>query len=256
MLKIFEITLGMPPEVRVNSSMGSVFQGALMELLSEDVAIELHQAGLRPYTQTVYFDREIRMPVWRLSCLNDFAETEIVKPLLEKNELFLKQKNYSVKLLTKKQIHATTFEQLTDVYFQAEEVPYGVDLTFRTVTSFKRDGAYVIMPELYLILQSLLNKWNFCSPDIKLQEQNLERHLAESCRIVQYNLHTEPFYIENKKIYGFAGKMRNLFHGNDSVKRVLALLFGFAPYAGVGIKTAIGMGAVQSTIIFRRDCQE
>ena len=80
--------------------------------------------------------------------------------------------------------------------------------------------------------------------------------MAESCRIVQYNLHTEPFYIENKKIYGFAGKMRNLFHGNDSVKRVLALLFGFAPYAGVGIKTAIGMGAVQSTIIFRRDCQE
>ena len=70
MLKIFEITLGMPPEVRVNSSMGSVFQGALMELLSEDVAIELHQAGLRPYTQTVYFDREIRMPLMLKSWAN------------------------------------------------------------------------------------------------------------------------------------------------------------------------------------------
>ncbi len=252
MLKVFEIELVLPPETHVNSSMGSVFQGALMELLPEDLAAELHQAGLRPYSQAVYFDREKQKSIWRLCSLNDFAETEIIKPLLEKDELFLKQKNFSVKLLDKNQVCSTTFEQLADNCFRMEAAPYGADLAFRTVTSFKRDGGYVIIPELYLIFQSLLNKWNTYSQEIKLQEENLEKHLAEACRIVKYNLHSEAFYIEKKKIYGFSGQMRVLFHGNDLVKRVIALIFSFAPYAGVGIKTAIGMGAMQSSVLFRK----
>ena len=253
MLKVFEIELNMPPETRINSSMGSVFQGALIELLPVDLAAELHQAGLRPYSQAVYFDRERQKPIWRLSSLNDFAETEILKPLFEKDEVYLRQKGFSVGLLDKKLISSATFEQLTDTYFQSEKVPYGAELLFRTVTSFKRDGRYVIMPELYLIFQSLLNRWNAYSPDIKLQEENLEHHLAEDCRVVQYDLHSEPFYIEMKKIYGFAGKMRILFQGNDMVKRVLASIISFAPYSGVGIKTAIGMGATDSVIMYRRE---
>lgn len=253
MLKVFEIELALPPETHINSSMGSVFQGALMELLPEDLAAELHQVGLRPYSQAVFFDREKQKPVWRLCSLNDFAETEIIKPALESEVIFLKQKNFSVQLLNKKQICSTTFEQLADNYFRSEDVPYGTDLTFRTVTSFKRDGGYVIIPEMYLIFQSLLNKWNTYSPDIKLKEENLENHLADACRIVKYNLHSEAFYIEKKKIYGFSGQMRILFHGNDLVKRVLALILSIAPYAGVGIKTAIGMGAAQCSILFHKD---
>lgn len=253
MLKVFEIELALPPETHINSSMGSVFQGALMELLPEELAAELHQAGLRPYSQAVYFDREKQKPIWRLSSLNDFTETEIIKPLFEKEEIYLKQKNFSVKLLDRRETCCTTFEQLADSCFQTEEVPYGADLTFRTVTSFKRDGEYVIVPELYLVFQSLLNKWNTYSRDIKLQEENLDKHLADACRIVKYDLHSEPFYIEKKKIYGFSGQMRLLFRGNDMVKRVAALVLSFAQYAGVGIKTAIGMGSMQNTILFRKD---
>lgn len=253
MLKVFEIELGMPPETRINSSMGSVFQGAVMEMLPEELASALHQAGLRPYSQAVFFDREIQKPVWRLCSLNDFAENEIIEPILQRDEIFLKQKNYAVRLLNKKVVCSTSFEKLADSYFQGEEIPYGAELTFRTVTSFKRAGSYVIMPELYLVFQSLLNRWNAYSPEIKLQEPDLEQHLAEACRLVKYDLHSEPFYIENKKIYGFAGQMRVLFHGNDLVKRVLATVLSFAPFAGVGIKTAIGMGAMESLITYRKD---
>ena len=256
MLKVYEIELGMPPETRVTSSMGSVFQGALMELLPKTLAAELHQEGLRPYSQAVFFDREKQKPIWRLSSLNDFAETVVIKPLFEKDEIFLKQKNFSVKLLDKNQVCCTTFETLADNYFRTEGVPCGTDLTFRTVTSFKRDGSYVIMPELYLIFQSLLNKWNAYSPEVKLQEENLEKRLADACKIVKYNLHSEPFYIEKKKIYGFSGQMRILFYGNDLVKRVMALIFSFAPYAGVGIKTAMGMGVTQNTVLYRKDKRE
>ena len=253
MLKVFEIELGMPPEARINSSMGSVFQGAVMEMLPEELAADLHQAGLRPYSQAVYFDRDTQKPIWRLSSLTDFAEASIIEPILEKDVIFLKQKNYSVRLLQKRTVCSTTFERLTDRFFQSEVIPYGAELTFRTVTSFKRAGAYVIMPELYLVFQSLLNRWNAYSPEIKLQEPDLERHLSEACQLVKYNLHSEPFYIETKKIYGFAGQMRVLFHGNDLLKRVLATILSFAPYAGVGIKTAIGMGSMESLIIYRKD---
>ena len=34
-------------------------------------------------------------------------------------------------------------------------------------------------------------------------------------------------------------------HGNDMVKRIITLLLNFAEYSGIGVKTALGMGAVK-----------
>lgn len=36
--------------------------------------------------------------------------------------------------------------------------------------------------------------------------------------------------------------------GTDSMKRIVTLLASFAPFAGIGIKTALGMGAVTSSL--------
>lgn len=41
--------------------------------------------------------------------------------------------------------------------------------------------------------------------------------------------------------------MKLNFVGNVAVNNVLGLLFNFANYSGVGIKTALGMGAIKTS---------
>ena len=44
--------------IKIVQSIGSVLHGVLMELVGTDYAGQLHEAGLRPYNQYVYFDKD------------------------------------------------------------------------------------------------------------------------------------------------------------------------------------------------------
>ena len=101
---------------------------------------------------------------------------------------------------------------MADTAFTAEQAPHGAELTCLTPTSFKRDGRYAI---------------------------------------VRYDLHTASFSLERQRITGFRGRFALHFGGTDSMRRILALLASFAPFAGIGIKTALGMGAVTSALQYR-----
>ena len=85
-----------------------------------------------------------------------------------------------------------------------------------------------MFPDAQLILQSLLGRWRSFSERVRLDEPDLAERLAPACRISSYRLQSAPFSLERHTIYGFRGQLR----------------FYFAPFAGVGIKTALGMGAV------------
>ena len=46
-----EIVLGLPENEKVHRAMGSIMQGALMEILDSESTKMLHVDGLRPYSQ-------------------------------------------------------------------------------------------------------------------------------------------------------------------------------------------------------------
>ena len=128
---------------------------------------------------------------------------------------------------------------------ESAEVCKGVDVEFVTTTSFRRDGQYVIFPEIYLLIQSLLNRWNTFADGFKI-EDDVSKMLATFCRVAEYDLRTQIFLLEHQKITGFCGKMTVKLSGNRIVNNLLALLFEYANYAGIGIKTALGMGAIKT----------
>ncbi len=253
MLKLVEIELELPPNEKVNNSMGSVMHGVLMETVSSNVAAQFHEENLRPFSQCIYFDKDKNKSVWRIGILNLAAYESIILPLLDRKNIFIKQKGYQIFLRDFKILIDTSYENLADEIFPNSQIPRGADFKFLTPTSFKRDGGYIIFPENFLIIQSLLQRWNTFSPKIKIEENNLAEKLSTFCKISRYNLHSQKFSLEHQNIVGFSGKLSIYFAGNDMVNKILALLTKFAPFAGIGIKTALGMGAVSSEIFFRRD---
>lgn len=242
-LYLFEVPLAFPEGVRVVSSMGSVFHGALMEQLPEEVAAHLHAEELRPYHQSILFTRE-RGAVWRFGVLDEGLFCLLWYIFSERAELELRQKGFSVALGEPRLLQETSEEALADAAFAGDEVLRSAACQFLTPTSFKRDGVYQMFPDTQLILQSLLGRWRRFSEQVRLDEQDLASRLAPACRISSYRLQSAPFSLERHTIYGFRGQLRLYFAGNEMVRRLLRLLFSFAPFAGIGIKTALGMGAV------------
>ena len=242
-LYLFEMPLAFPEGVRVVSSMGSVFHGALMEQLPAEVAAHLHAEELRPYHQSILFTRE-RGAVWRFGVLDEGLFCLLWYIFSECAGLELRQKGFSVALGEPRLLQATSEEALADAAFAGDKVLRSAACQFLTPTSFKRDGVYQMFPDTQLILQSLLGRWRRFSEQVRLDEQDLAARLAPACRISSYRLQSAPFSLERHTICGFRGQLRLYFAGNEMVRRLLRLLFSFAPFAGVGIKTALGMGAV------------
>lgn len=248
MLKLAEIPLTIPPEGAFSPSMGSIFHGALMERIPEEMAARLHESGLRPYSQYLFYDHRQRRCLWRLGFLTEEAAECLLGAVAASGELFLKQKGYAVKLGEPRIVQETDYDALADEIFPKRDAPRGARIEFLTTTGFRQNGAYVIWPETALFFQSLQNRWNAFSPRMKIDAADLGRQLAENCRVSSYRLESRPFSVEGQKIDGFMGSLRLRFTGNDMTRRLMGLLLSLAPFSGVGIKTALGMGATETEI--------
>ena len=125
-----------------------------------------------------------------------------------------------------------------------EEPASRTRLWFRTPCAFKQAGRYAIYPQEFLLLQSLVLHWNTAFPDCQLNDPDALDAILRGLHILDYNLHTVSYPIKNTRIPGFVG--------SAVVEARLALpllelwnaLLSFAPYGGIGIKTALGMGGV------------
>ncbi len=243
-----DIVLGLPANEKIHRAMGSIMQGALMEILDGESANKLHEEGLRPYTQYLYFDKNKNLPIWRVNSLNDWAYEKISVPLTRQRQIFLRHKNYRVNLLEHKITAAESYSDIA-AKFMNDFAPIcrGVEINFVTTTSFRREGQYVIFPEIYLLIQSLINRWNKFAEGFRI-EDDISHMLATFCRIKEYNLRTQNFMLEHQKINGFCGNMTIKFEGNNIINNLLGLLFEYANYSGVGIKTALGMGAIKANL--------
>ena len=77
-----------------------------------------------------------------------------------------------------------------------------------------------------------------------IDEETLEQ-LCENSRVMRYDLKSVPFHLEGIKIPAFIGKITIKLTGTQTLANFAHLLLQFGTYSGIGIKTAIGMGAVK-----------
>lgn len=62
---------------------------------------------------------------------------------------------------------------------------------------------------------------------------------------MRYDLKSTTFSLEGVKIPSFIGKITIKITGTQTMANFAHMLFEFGEYAGVGIKTALGMGYVK-----------
>lgn len=249
-LVTLELTIKAPDGVKLSQSAGSILHGMLMERIDKSYVDFIHQQALRPYSQYVIFDRERNALLWKLNALNRQAADEILSPAFSlPMSVELKQKGWNLQILGKNYVQNISYEKLAEKYFANEVEVNAMEYRFLTSCSFRTDGDYAIFPQPKLITKSLVNRWNAFATSEKLDERSVAYDLAEQIYVADYDLKMQKFALEGTRIQAFRGSYTLAFKGSMMSKKILCMLADYANYSGIGIKTALGMGAVKTSLI-------
>lgn len=232
---------GMPIErPRPSQSFGPYLQGALMERIDSGYATLLHQQPFNPYSQYCYWEGDTL--IWRISTVTNDAMTYIIEPLRTLDTIHLRATNVALNV-TKTTQETITLKSLQDTV--KEPGPSRIRVQFITPTSFKSHGEYVIMPSVRLIAQNLLMHYGQVYEDNKEGYAETIDYIDKNVRITSYNLRSCPFgqvARKGREVPAFIGTAAFTLRGPDMVTGLVRMLLKFGEYAGVGIKTSMGMG--------------
>ena len=90
-----------------------------------------------------------------------------------------------------------------------------------------------------------MNKYSASFENMEMFDEDALKEMEESIEISNYRLKSCYFPIEGVKISSFMGNISLKINGSDTLKRYTKMLLQFGEYSGVGIKTSMGMGAIQ-----------
>lgn len=249
MIQSLKIKFAAPAGVKLTQSVCSLLHGVLMENIDCDYADLLHTQSLRPYSQSVYFDRENKALYWQLNALNAQAKDELLAAAFALPEkVLLRQKSMELQIVGKEYLPATDYEALAEKYFAHPLAGKYLHMHFLTSCAFKSEGQYVIFPQPQFVLGSLVKRWNAFADSNKLEAQGVAQDLAQEVYVADYRLRMQAFSVDGARIPAFRGDYTLGMKNNLMSNRIIAMLGEYANYCGVGIKTALGMGAVRTEL--------
>ena len=100
------------------------------------------------------------------------------------------------------------------------------------------------MPDIRLLLQSLMKKYSEDGSDAMQDEETLNQ-LVDAYEPNRYRLYSLPFPMGDINIPAFSGDLSFRMHGAETMCRYVRMLLRFGEFSGVGIKCSMGMGAIQ-----------
>lgn len=237
-----ELRLELESSEKLSVYMSSNFHGVIMETIDSSYAEKLHELKLNPYSQHLEIKDKIE---WVICTHSEEAFKEIILPILNDDfcEFDIKDKRIHIKVKGK-QLKKIPRRSLFDEFINGTAGKF-ITIDFVTPTSFKRNGGYVIYPDLELIYKSLMNKYNSTSDNFNMYDEDTLEELLDKSYITKYNLRSCYMPLENVKINSFIGNITIKISGNDTLSRYIKMLFEFGEFSGVGIKCSIGMGAIK-----------
>lgn len=221
---------------------GSLLQGVLYEMIDSAYVEELHEQGMKPYSQSII--KENDCIIWSVRTLSGEAYEKIIETIVsDKFERFrLKHNDADVTILNKKIIKIEINSLFQNFY--SEDSSRNFVIEFRSPTSFKKDGRYHFYPEIYNIYQSLMSRFDLVSASRGMFSQDTLGQLTSNTEITGYNIKSVRYSLESIGIPAFIGRIYIHINGPQTMVNFARLLFEFGNYSGVGIKTALGMGYI------------
>lgn len=247
MLTKFDIILECEKDF-ANRNMGSLFHGALMELLPTDYVEKLHENTLKPFSQHILpCEDGIK---WTLCGLNDEAAGYINTSLMSGiDTINLKNKDRKFNILSRS-MSSISYKSFIDKTYFGEPSDF-IKIFFNTPTSFKIDGRYIIYPDIASIYKNLIRKFDAFSTEFSLYDEDTIENLINHSTITSYKLQSTSYSMESIKIPSYTGWITVKISASQQLSNLAKLLLCFGEYSGIGIKTALGMGAVKTEEVRR-----
>ena len=225
----------------LNSNMGSLFHGYLMENIDSAYAEYFHYNTTNPFTSCIFKDLKEDKFFWRVTTFSqkayDMLMSYFSKGIPEK--IYLKNKDLEINVKSFS-IQKKSYE---DLFLECTERKR---IRLISPTSFKSNGVTHIFPNISTLISGVIEKINQHSDSTELKDKKIIEELLEKVYIKDYNLRTKIFHLEGVKIKGFMGTMDLAIRGEDnSLNNVLNFLILMSEYTGLGIKTSLGMGGIK-----------
>lgn len=232
------------PDKPLNFNNSSLFQGVLMENIPSEYADYLHNISVLPYSQSLEIIGDEYF--WIINTLTQQAKEQIIDVLLEQSfDKFTLKHNTTQIEIVEKNIESISYNDLLDKYYLQNNSKKFIRIRFYTCTSFKSQGEYMIFPDLRLIFQSLINKFNANCDCYVLEDENLLEDIISACSIIGYKLSSNKFELEGHKIPSFIGEIMIKVKSNSIMLSLINMLLDFSTYSGIGIKCGVGMGHIK-----------
>lgn len=262
MLASLVLTLATPTPITLPRYLGRASHAAFLRLLAqrdEALAADLHDAPApRPFTcseiiggqksdseQVILPER----PIWiRFTGLTEAVSRHLIAMAQEPPPAIecLGQRLVVVAATVAPEVHpwagVESYEALCQRLLHRKAPPRHIALLHASPTTFRSQGVNLPMPLPYLVIGSLLSRWQAFSP-VAVSPDAL-RYAEEMVALSRYQLRTRLVRLEGRgPQVGFVGQSHmtplnaDRYWGN-----VLALLAAFSFYAGLGAHTTMGMG--------------
>jgi CRISPR-associated endoribonuclease Cas6 len=183
--------------------------------------------------------------VWVINTLNADAHQQIAEVLLLESfsKFRLRAINADVEIL-QKCITKFPRSSLSTIFYD-EQPSSRISCRFITSTSFKQGGKYQILPDVKLLLQSLMFKYSQICESNEFADEELLLELMNRTEIVSHNIMSSYFKVGQAKIPGFLGRLSLSVSHSRTLSNYTRMLLKFGEFSGCGIKTAMGMGAMR-----------
>lgn len=247
MLTQYQLLLQANPPSRCQPELGYRLYSSLLEEAPPSFARQVHEDGVSPVSQFVS-RTEDGLLLWTVNLLGECSQ-KALGPVLEQKPDYLVRKDGTSWTVMRRWIHE--IPDVEHLFEHAYSCNGRHQLTFVTATAFKSRGQYQNLPTPRLILQSLMKKWNGCFPQCPIEDEDGQgldtMALGLSC--TRFQLRDRLYSIKGNGIPGFCGTLclQNRLSGFH--RQLADVLLLFSSYAGVGIKTTLGMGGVRHTFL-------
>jgi len=215
-----------------------------MEHVDPAYADVLHRLPFNPYSQYCRIDQNSGKLVWRINILTDEAAMHLVKPLLNVNCISLKR--YGITLVPASVYYETIeLKNVTDIIRNDSQALTKISVV--TPTAFKSSSDYVNMPTTRLIFQNLLMHYSQVYEGSHEVDVDTLEYITQRTTITSFNLKSTHFVVStggSKKIPAFIGSLTIAAKGPQTLNGLVRMLLRFGEYAGLGIKTSMGMGGL------------
>ncbi len=97
MLSRMDVVLPNEGNEKLNYNTGALLYGYMMEQIGE-YAQALHEQGIKPYSQYLFFDKAQNSYVWRINTMTESAYERLLLPLKDalKKDIFIKNKEMNI----------------------------------------------------------------------------------------------------------------------------------------------------------------